>query len=508
MPGAPKTLEELAEQAEIEVTDFLDFREDDFDRLTDELGINTTARVKLRKQFRAFIAKQDAVSAQDKFEAFFDRVGGAVSLEGLQTVPVSTLPVALSFISGQPGAPSKDAINVGTAAAYAKADALLAAGADPHSLTRDEIASVNMYTQDGWHGPQTSLFRPLNAALRSEARTDVKIYWGYIRLLQHALFKMPKDQSGTLFRGIKLSWPGAPTLVAFMDELVRKQTQGEEEIWWGFSSTSTSLPAVRAFLGDHGPRVIFTVDGGSSARDVRRYSHFQLGFSVPEDERLLPCGTAFLVKSADLVAENLLMVSLRQTDDVLIHGGAPAVPEPDPEPQLEPQPQPQPQPESEPEADPQPQQESDTRTRAVAASQSYLALANENVALREYVAKALTFLDFFEPMDGKTLTTEEYEKQKEFDAERHRRAREDIDMQEDEATHFEALMEQVGDAVRLALQEENKALRGQMATVLSYLNQAANPKFLEHATVSKFLEELPPWPPGDADGGNTVDFGS
>ena len=37
--------EELAERAEIEVADFQDFREDDFDRLTDELGINATARV-------------------------------------------------------------------------------------------------------------------------------------------------------------------------------------------------------------------------------------------------------------------------------------------------------------------------------------------------------------------------------------------------------------------------------------------------------------------------------
>ena len=49
MPGAPKTLEELAQQAQIEVADFRDFREDDFDRLTDELGINTTTRVRLWK---------------------------------------------------------------------------------------------------------------------------------------------------------------------------------------------------------------------------------------------------------------------------------------------------------------------------------------------------------------------------------------------------------------------------------------------------------------------------
>ena len=163
------------------------------------------------------------VSAQTKFDQFFERVGGADSLAGLQKVPVSTLPVALSFLSGKPDAPSKEAVKRATTAAYAKADTLLP---DPHSLTRDEMASVNIYTQDNWGGPQSSLFRPLNKALRRtlqpDARTDVKIYWGYIRLLQHALFKMPKDESGTLYRGIKLNWPGAPTLAEYKVDLVRK----------------------------------------------------------------------------------------------------------------------------------------------------------------------------------------------------------------------------------------------------------------------------------------------
>ena len=45
-----------------------------------------------------------------------------------------------------------------------------------------------------------------------------------------------------------------------------------------------------------GPRVIYQIDAGSSARDVRKYSDFQDG-DTPEDERLLPCGTAFEVPS-------------------------------------------------------------------------------------------------------------------------------------------------------------------------------------------------------------------
>eukprot|EP01043_Picozoa_sp_COSAG02_P029516 COSAG02_NODE_1839_length_10707_cov_7.098793_11_plen_79_part_00 len=77
MAAAPKTLAELAERASIHVNDFHDFEPEDFNRLTDELSINTTARVKLRKQFRQLVAKQQVVSAQTKFDQFFERVGGA-----------------------------------------------------------------------------------------------------------------------------------------------------------------------------------------------------------------------------------------------------------------------------------------------------------------------------------------------------------------------------------------------------------------------------------------------
>lgn len=42
--------------------------------------------------------------------------------------------------------------------------------------------------------------------------------------------------------------------------------------------------------------MIYQIDAGSSARDVRKYSDFQDG-DTPEDERLLPCGTAFEVPS-------------------------------------------------------------------------------------------------------------------------------------------------------------------------------------------------------------------
>jgi hypothetical protein len=109
---------------------------------------------------------------------------------------------------------------------------------------------------------------------------------------------------------------------------------------------------VETFLGQAGPRVIFTLDPGSSARDVRRYSAFQL-----EDERLLPCGTAFVVKTVGNPAPDLLLVGLRQTNNILIQGGAPPIPEdvpPEPQPQPQPQPQVQLQPLTQPEPKPEP----------------------------------------------------------------------------------------------------------------------------------------------------------
>ena len=94
---------------------------------------------------------------------------------------------------------------------------------------------------------------------------------------------------------------------------------GEPEIWWGFSSCSTSLQATKTFLGQDGARVVYTVEGGPSARDVRKYSEFPA-----EAEVLMPFGSAFTVVTA-LQAESsahgsLLLVTLRQTDE-FVYGG-------------------------------------------------------------------------------------------------------------------------------------------------------------------------------------------
>ena len=67
-----------------------------------------------------------------------------------------------------------------------------------------------------------------------------------------------------------------------------------------------------------GVRVLYTIEGGSSARDVRKYSEFQ-----HEAEVLMPFGSAFTVVTASSPAPGLLLVTLPGQAD-------PMEPEPEP----------------------------------------------------------------------------------------------------------------------------------------------------------------------------------
>jgi hypothetical protein len=198
------TLAQVARHADVPIDELLHYSLEDFtELLKDELAIKVIVRNKVLAEWRALRAQATVLTVQAKFAVFLERVGGKDALQGLENVPVSGLAEATSFIVG-PNTPGAAAMRTGVANALAKADSLLREGPDRYGLTRDEIAAIHLYTQDGWVGPERNLFRPLNAALRAGERGDVKIWWGYIRLLQHALFKLPKDESGSLFRGIKV----------------------------------------------------------------------------------------------------------------------------------------------------------------------------------------------------------------------------------------------------------------------------------------------------------------
>ena len=249
--------------------------------------------------------------ASAKFDVFFGRMGGTASIEGLDVTPFSSRRVAVAYIFAIVGigTPSQAELEAGCDLAEQKADALLAAGPDPHGLRRDEIAAIHLYTQE-------LMYRPLNRALWSKERSAVKAYWGYIR---HALFKVPKCvASVAIYRGIKDPYEPIAEEAAMLAMATESSVahpdggSGEPVMWWGFSSCSTNQQPVMAFLGQDPAtvRVLYTIEGGSSARDVRRYSAYQ-----EEAEVLMPFGSAFTVVTASAPAPNLLLVTLRQTHE-------------------------------------------------------------------------------------------------------------------------------------------------------------------------------------------------
>jgi hypothetical protein len=295
-----------------------------------ELGMTMGERIAFMSAFLEAVAKvPEGVppgTVTTKFASFYQRMGMAASINGFEATPLSSLRETVTFIVG-PGTPAQPALAGGCAAAEARADALLAGGPDEHGLNRDEIAAIHLYTQD-------VMYTPLNRALWSEERGAVKPYWGYIRLLQHALFKVPKCEAGTIYRGIKEPYQPI-TEPAMLAKATQSGGSGEPEIWWGFSSCSTDLQATKTFLGMEGVRVLYTIEGGSSARDVRGYSAYPA-----EAEVLMPFGSAFTVVTA-MQAEaptgannygSLLLVTLRQTHD-FVYGGVDDswAPEPEPE---------------------------------------------------------------------------------------------------------------------------------------------------------------------------------
>jgi hypothetical protein len=281
----------------------------------------------------SYIRLERDAHAKKEWRSFFARphVATADFLDGLRDIPVCGLSESVSFIVAADHVADANTFKDALAIAYEKADERFP---DVYELTREEIAAINLYTQPD------IMYRRLNTALWSRNRATVEPYWRYIKLLQNALFKLPEDNSDTrcgrsdsqvLYRAIKLSDMGTNPQQK-RDELQRLTETNEPEIWWGFSSTSTSLEAAQNILSAAGepipPRLQYNLPILGGPRDVRYYSHFQDGHDVPEDERLLPCAMAVVITTVG-----------RPEGDALTAGVAPkARPEPEPELELEPEP--------------------------------------------------------------------------------------------------------------------------------------------------------------------------
>ena len=209
---------------------------------------------------------------------------------------------------------------------------------DDHGLGINDIAAIHLYTQSKQDGTHCCLFKYLNAALENKSGSSeemnmsahialVKPYFKYIRLLQHALLKLPPaNGSEILFRGER-NTSKIDTYAKTKRKIMEYKNMAPNKFpLWAFSSTTDDAQAAEGYLGREeatlwekdgtsksieipfqGARILYTIDGGSSARDVKEYS------AVPEDnESLFCCATAFTIKSVIGINSGMLVVHMKQ----------------------------------------------------------------------------------------------------------------------------------------------------------------------------------------------------
>ena len=91
-----------------------------------------------------------------------------------------------------------------------------------------------MYTVEG------DLYKQLNATLRQRDRQVLKkFYFPYIRILLETLHKLQENDKKTFNRGVKKD------LVTVNPS---KYDEGENLIWWSFSSTTKNVKVTRSIL--------------------------------------------------------------------------------------------------------------------------------------------------------------------------------------------------------------------------------------------------------------------
>lgn len=171
-------------------------------------------------------------------------------------------------------------------------DKLHLGGADPHGLTEDMIAAINLYTQQ-------VMYEDLNSKLRAESRNCLKPYFLYLRLLLAALDKLPSKE-GTFFRGIRA-------------DLSQSYYTDRRFFWWAFTSCTVDGDALKGddgFLGEYGSRSLFTVTS-KHGKDIAAYSAFQAeaevlllpGFQYKVENRMDVHGSSgmvlYLIKEQD-----------------------------------------------------------------------------------------------------------------------------------------------------------------------------------------------------------------
>ena len=162
-----------------------------------------------------------------------------------------------------------------------------------HGLTQDESAAIYIYTME-WD--ETSLYRVLNNALRSENREELKIWFPYLKLFDTALNKLPTVRE-VLWRGVPL-------------DIGKNFSKNQLVTWWSINSCSSSVNVIKTFLMTKQDCTLFLIEA-KNGKKVSGYTVYE-----NEEEVILTIGTQLRVKSNSLEhASGLHVVHLIEIDD-------------------------------------------------------------------------------------------------------------------------------------------------------------------------------------------------
>jgi len=146
-----------------------------------------------------------------------------------------------------------------------------------HGLSKDQSASIYIYTME-WG--ETSLYRVLNEALRSDDRQALKIWFPYLKLFDTALDLLPTVR--------EVVWRGVPL------DIGKNFTQNQIFTWWTVSSCSSSVNVIETFLQNKSNSTLFSIES-ANGKKVSGYTEYEA-----EEEVILRIGTEFRVQSNSL----------------------------------------------------------------------------------------------------------------------------------------------------------------------------------------------------------------
>jgi GTPase SAR1 family protein len=161
------------------------------------------------------------------------------------------------------------------------------------NLSKDESASIMLYTLE-WPPPEKTFYAILNEKLRLRNRRHLIPWFAYLRLFIHALSKLPNCSYKVIYRGVKL-------------DLRTGFPEGQDVIWWSFSSCTSSLGVLDDHIGKVGKRTIFNITF-DSAKDISRHSYYP-----EEKEVLFYPGRQFIVDSILDTGNDLHIIQLVET---------------------------------------------------------------------------------------------------------------------------------------------------------------------------------------------------